>query len=125
MEEKKNEKTGVWGWIKKILIGIGAVLLGIFCLRRGGVNRRGIQRAADAVGQLRQDTARDAANVQREAGRIEREGERTEAERGRLVREKVRLAGEAELLERQRAAGGNIRSILERAKARTEQGEDK
>lgn len=132
MEEKKNEKSGVWSKIKKVLIGIGTVLLGVFLFRRCGADRRGVQRAFETNRQLRDELERERQADEREAGRIEsergrlvRESVRVERERERIEAEGKRLAREGELSDSERKSVSTARDILERAKARTEQGKDK
>ena len=123
-KEAKKEGSGVWSKIKKVLIGIGTVLLGIFLFRRCNPDGRGVRRALETNRQLRDELERERQADEREAGRIE-------AERGRVVRENIRVEAERKRLEREgelsdseRKSVSTARDILERAKARTEQGKD-
>lgn len=130
-KEAKKEGSGVWSKIKKILIGIGTVLLGIFLFRRCNPDGRGIRRALETNRQLRDELERERQADEREAGRIEsergrlvRESVRVERERERIEAEGKRFAREGELSDSERKSVSTARDILERAKARTEQGKD-
>lgn len=131
MDEKKNKNPGFWGKIKKVLIGIGTVLLGIFLFRRCNPDGRGIRRALETNRQLRDELDRERQADEREAGRIDaergrvvRESVRVERERERIEAERKRLEREGELSDAERKSVSTAREILERAKARTEQSKD-
>lgn len=130
-KEAKKEGSGVWSKVKKVLIGIGTMLLGIFLFRRCNPDGRGIRRALDTNRQLRDELERERQADEREAGRIEaergrvvRENIRVEREGKRVESERKRLAREGELSDSERKSVSTARDILERAKARTEQGKN-
>ena len=130
-KEAKKEGSGVWSKIKKVLISICTVLLGIFLFRRCNPDGRGVRRALETNRQLRDELERERQSDEREAGRIEaergrvvRESVRVEREAGRIEAERKRLEREGELSDAERKSVSTARDILERAKARTEQSKD-
>ena len=128
---EEGKKSNVWSKIKKVLIAVGSVLLGIFLFRRCGVNGRGIRQAlarnrqlGDELERERQANEREAGRVEAERGRLVRESVLVEREAGRVEAEGKRLEREGELSDSERKSVSAARDILEGAKRRSEKSGD-